>query len=227
MSKFFIANRYGQTPNELLNRNDISLRAKGLYAYLQSKPDKWSFSVARICKQAKDGREAITTAIKELEWLGYLERKPIRNNRGLWDGYKYILSENRLPKTRSTVSPLTIKPYTFSNKDISNKDIVIKNTDTSKADALPVNDFIELFKGINPLYAHLFKNKTERKSAEALLRIYPLEDWKHFFEVAPKIINLPYCPVFNSPRQLEQKFSNIMTFVKQTEEKQKNVFKII
>ena len=68
--KTVIKNRYGTTPNALLNRDDISLKAKGLYAYIQSKPDGWDFTISKIAAQNKEGELAIRAAIKELEEAG-------------------------------------------------------------------------------------------------------------------------------------------------------------
>lgn len=54
-------------PNALLNQSDISLKAKGLFAYIQSKPDGWDFSSERIANDHTDGRDGIRSALKELE----------------------------------------------------------------------------------------------------------------------------------------------------------------
>ena len=65
--KINIANRFGVIPNELLNNPNVSFKAKGLYAFIQSKPDDWDFSAERIATQTSDGRDAIRSALKELE----------------------------------------------------------------------------------------------------------------------------------------------------------------
>jgi DNA-binding MarR family transcriptional regulator len=94
--KITIKSRYGVAPDKLLNDPNISLKAKGLFAYLQSKPDNWRFSVARITSQTKDGKDSVKSAIRELEKAGYLKRKPRKGDAGKWDGYDYILTENPL-----------------------------------------------------------------------------------------------------------------------------------
>ena len=55
MGKLIVKNRYGTIPNDLLNSTKISFKAKGLFAYIQSKPDNWEFSAERISKQVKEG----------------------------------------------------------------------------------------------------------------------------------------------------------------------------
>lgn len=74
MGKLIIKNKYATIPNELVNSTQISLKAKGLFAYIQSKPDGWDFSAERIANQVKEGLPAVMSALKELEVNGYLIR---------------------------------------------------------------------------------------------------------------------------------------------------------
>ncbi len=90
MAKISIINKFGITPNALLNRNDISLKAKGLYSYIQSKPENWSFSVQKMSSQLKEGIDAIKVAVKELEDNGYLVRKKNQNDSGFFDMEYYL-----------------------------------------------------------------------------------------------------------------------------------------
>ncbi len=77
--------------NGFLNNKNLSLRAKGLYLYICSKPKNWNFSVKNITKQTKDGKHAIQSALKELEALGLLQRKAKKNEQNKWIGVEYIL----------------------------------------------------------------------------------------------------------------------------------------
>lgn len=52
--------------NNILYDPSLSLRAKGLWAYMNGKPDNWNFSSAGICSQTKEGRDAILSALREL-----------------------------------------------------------------------------------------------------------------------------------------------------------------
>lgn len=61
--------------NEVLVNPNLSFKAKGLYAYLFSKPDTWDFSSHRMVLETKDGRRAIMGMLKELEDSGYLLRQ--------------------------------------------------------------------------------------------------------------------------------------------------------
>src|SRR5258708_5712315 len=67
--------------NEVLSRPDLSLKAKGLYAYLFSKPDGWDFSGDRIVNETKDGRKIVYAALKELENNNLLQRNRLPSGR--------------------------------------------------------------------------------------------------------------------------------------------------
>lgn len=66
---------FTQVANALLNDAKLSWKAKGLFAYLYSKPEKWDFSTQRMYKDSAGGRESLMSGIKELEDAGYLTRK--------------------------------------------------------------------------------------------------------------------------------------------------------
>lgn len=97
MSKLFIADKFGQVPNSLLNNPHISLKAKGLYGYMQSKPDGWTFGVKLIASQCAEGHKAITSALKELEQHHYLYRRNFQGEGGFWKTEYYLYSRPTPP----------------------------------------------------------------------------------------------------------------------------------
>ena len=123
MGKLIIKNRYATISNELLNNENISLKAKGLFAFLQSKPDNWNFSKERIAKQLKEGVSSLKTAYKELKKEGYLTTIAIKNKEGKFNGHDYFLTDN--PKGGITTSTKThpVGNHTsFSKKENSKKE---------------------------------------------------------------------------------------------------------
>ena len=142
MSKLIVSSRYGTTPNEILNHKEISLKAKGLYGFLQCKPDSWSFSTKRIASQVKESEKVIRATLQELERYGLLTRvnKP-KDKDGKWTGYEYTLHETitetiineitdipkpSLPKAVVRENGNTDNWDDISNKDYSKQDIVNK-----------------------------------------------------------------------------------------------------
>jgi len=84
--------------NAVLRDARLSLRTKGLYALMFSKPEDWIFHEAALMKESTEGRDAVRGAFKELldtNWLSKLRRAKAENS-----------------STTSTGSPLTRKPST-------------------------------------------------------------------------------------------------------------------
>lgn len=133
MAKLKIANKFATVPNLLLNDNLITLKAKGLYAYIQSKPDNWEFSAERISRQLREGLPSVKSALQELEVNGYLNRRRYQNNKGFWE-VEYILfdnpmienpmAENLLSGNPTEENPAVGKPSNNTNKEFSNKESI-------------------------------------------------------------------------------------------------------
>lgn len=140
--KIKIQNRFGVTPNNLLSNPNITFKAKGLYWYIQSKPDNWDFSAIRITLETKDGRDWISAGLQELEEFWYLKRHKYKNNK--WQRkIDYELLEN--PQTitdnpvwteektitdyPSTENPSTENPST--NKTRYTKKEIINNNNNN------------------------------------------------------------------------------------------------
>ena len=86
-------NPYVMVNKELLNNTELSWKAKGLLTYLLSLPDNWKIYEDEIVKHAKDGKDSLKSAIKELITHGYIERERIRNSSGQLKGYSYCVYE--------------------------------------------------------------------------------------------------------------------------------------
>lgn len=62
-----------------LSDERLSWKAKGLLGYLLSKPSNWRVYVSDLVKRSKDGKDAVYSALKELEAAGYIERRQMRD----------------------------------------------------------------------------------------------------------------------------------------------------
>jgi len=94
--------RYTQVPNEWIRDSRIGFRAKGVLHYLLSHQSGWKTSLEHLALAGKDGRDAVRTAIIELEEGGYLRRTRLR------DGGKLTGSEWELIDPFE--SPMSEKP---------------------------------------------------------------------------------------------------------------------
>lgn len=76
-----------------INDAALSWKAKGLLAYLLSKPDDWKVYERDIIAHAKDSRDSVRTGLKELEGAGYIVREQTRNRQGRFAEKRYQVFE--------------------------------------------------------------------------------------------------------------------------------------
>lgn len=72
---------FTQIPNEWLRDKRLSFKARGLLSLLLSHSQGWSLSIQSLVTDSKEGKDAIRSAIHELETFGYLERTQV-NEKG-------------------------------------------------------------------------------------------------------------------------------------------------
>lgn len=73
---------YTHINNDVLNDKSLSFRARGIAAYLMSKPNGWMIRIEAIARDGKEGRDSIRSALAELATLGYVKRGRERNEKG-------------------------------------------------------------------------------------------------------------------------------------------------
>ncbi|WP_195278932.1 helix-turn-helix domain-containing protein [Clostridium sp. J1101437_171009_A5] len=110
--------------NGVLRDPRLSLKTKGLFAVISSLPEDWRYSVSGLASYCGVGRDAIRSALKELEAAGYLTREQLHGERGKFGGNAYVLREESvlpLPGFPSTGNPSTGNP-TLQKKDKQKKE---------------------------------------------------------------------------------------------------------
>lgn len=88
-SKIRSGRKHGFTviQNPILQDAAISLKTKGLYAVMVSLPDNWDYSISGLAVKVGAGRDAIRSALEELEKAGYLVREQqSRGDHGKFSG---------------------------------------------------------------------------------------------------------------------------------------------
>lgn len=73
---------FSKINNTVLRDTRLSWRARGIAAYLLTMPDDWQIDYAHLWKNGVEGRDAVLTAMKELEECGYLIRTKLRKEDG-------------------------------------------------------------------------------------------------------------------------------------------------
>lgn len=73
---------YTVMSNTHLRDDKLTLKAKGLLSQILSLPEDWRYSIAGLTKLNSDGKDAVRSAIRELEKAGYIERRKIQDEHG-------------------------------------------------------------------------------------------------------------------------------------------------
>ena len=117
--------------NAALRDPRLSLRARGLLVTCMSLPPDWSFSVRGLATLCKEGKDAVGTALSELEKAGYLRRNQLHGEGGAFGCTEYVFYEEAqpCPENPDTVKPDTAEPDTANppeqKKEEQRKDIII------------------------------------------------------------------------------------------------------
>lgn len=206
--------------NEVLYRTDLSFKAKGIFAYMFSKPDGWDFSADRIAKEASEDRKAILNGLKELEVAGLLTREKQPSGRikvrlqyaaGIEGEGTTPLFDSQSPE--SGLRPKVPKRHSAKRALISN---IIEN---SNKDTIPApsagklgNDFIDLFQRLNPSYKRLFMRKAQHEAAERLVEMHGLEKLARIIDFIVLRRGDRFCPTITTPAQLEERWAALEVY---------------
>ena len=66
---------YVMLDKRLAENPSLSWKAKGLMAYMLSRPDDWQIRVTDLVRRSPDGESAVRSGLRELEQHGYIVRK--------------------------------------------------------------------------------------------------------------------------------------------------------
>ena len=140
---------YTVMSNYHLRDKGLSLKAKGLLSQMLSLPEDWDYTLSGLSHINRESKDAIRSAVNELEAAGYIQRCQTTDASGKFSGNEYVIhespvtSEPSLEKPSSgnptTDNPSTGKPSsgnpTQLNIDITNTQK--QNTDISSTDFIP------------------------------------------------------------------------------------------
>ena len=128
-------NRWVTMDNRAVEDSRLSLKAKGLLAYLLSRPDNWRASPEHLARTTSSGEYAIRNALRELRDRGYAKLTCPRGDKGLIAGTEWVISE--LP-TEIVVSPMSGKTESRKSRvtEFPHANNDLKETKTEKKQSL-------------------------------------------------------------------------------------------
>ena len=151
---------YTVMSNYHLKDKRISLKAKGLLSLMLSLPDDWDYTLAGLSKINRESKDAIRTAINELENAGYVTRYQTVDQHGRYGVNEYVIYERPVSEKPSSGEPLSGNPTTEISPSekptqLNTKRSITKkqNKDLSNIDSIPSSGS---------------KQKSERKRKESM-----------------------------------------------------------
>lgn len=125
---------YTVMSNYHLRDKELSLKAKGLLSQMLSLPDDWDYTLAGLSHINRESKDAIRSAVNELEAAGYIRRHQKTDASGKFSGNEYVIHESPVSSEPSLEKPSSGNP-TQLNIDITNTQR--QNTDVLNTDSIP------------------------------------------------------------------------------------------
>lgn len=92
-------NNFVMMDKSFLEDTRLSYKAKGILAYLLSKPDNWKVIVGNLVNYSTDGKASVYAGLKELKECGYYKKIPIRDDKGHFVRWESTVYECPYPLT--------------------------------------------------------------------------------------------------------------------------------
>ena len=149
---------YTVMSNYHLRDKRLSLKAKGLLSQMLSLPEDWDYTLTGLSTINRESKDAIRSAIQELEKCGYIERRQTTDKQGKFSGNEYVIHEfpaepeeseaeetqepsleNPLSENPTTGNPSAEKP---SSENPTQLNIYKQNTNKQNTDPQSTESFL-------------------------------------------------------------------------------------
>jgi len=144
---------FSQIDNVCLKDSQLSLRAKGLFAYLMSLPPEWQVSKKEVAKHFKDSYTIVSNTFKELEQAGYVTETAMRSGGKFsvhYTIYESLRDKGLLTGPGKPVPVLPVRESEYLIRYIKNsntyKDTNIYKSNIQEQKAVPVTTTVKIEK---------------------------------------------------------------------------------
>jgi len=119
-------------PNKTLNDSRLTWQARGMLAYLLSKPDHWRVIVKALVNESPAGRDAVYSILKELEKFGYITYEQTHESDGTFGETERVVHEVSCISPDGTAYGLAVYGSTGYGSTVYGEPVCIVNTDLEK-----------------------------------------------------------------------------------------------
>lgn len=121
---------------------NLSWEARGMLAFLLSKPDHWVVNVKHLVKESPSaGRDKVYSILKELETHGYLTQERLRDESGHYADTERVVHE---------ISTTAISGFAVSGSAVSGKSGDIVSTEVKKELNLENSNIVQTLRSHSP-----------------------------------------------------------------------------
>ena len=135
---------YTVMSNHHLRDKRLSLKAKGLLSQMLSLPEDWDYTLSGLAYINRESKDAIRSAVNELERTGYVQRRQTTDANGKFSVNEYIIYErpvaaNPSSEKPSSDNPTPDKPLQDNPTQINTKksNTEKQSTDKQNTDSIP------------------------------------------------------------------------------------------
>ncbi len=104
---------YTVMSNFHLKDKRLSLKAKGLLSQMLSLPDDWDYTLSGLSYINRESKDAIRSAVNELETAGYIRRRQTTDASGKFAANEYTIFERPIEGEPMLDKPLSENPQRY------------------------------------------------------------------------------------------------------------------
>jgi hypothetical protein len=207
---------YTTIANFALNDPTLSLKAKGLWSFIMTKPDNWKINYRGLATQLKEGKDAILAALKELEDSGYLVRGTVRNNDGKFETGDATLYEKPRAGNPGTVNQRT----KVTTEQVNTDKVTSTNVEGTSSLLAPipkqtfgnpeVSEIIQSFE--KTMEIKLNRVTYQRRAASTLIKRYGKDVVLQGIAAAAACTEDQYAPHISSLEELQDKWNKLIIY---------------
>ena len=124
---------YTVMSNYHLKDKRLTLKSKGLLSQMLSLPDDWDYTLSGLSVINRESKDAIRSALNELEAAGYIRRRQTTDASGKFSSNEYIIYERPEEPEPSLENPTTEKPMTEKPSSGNPTQLNTKKSNTKKS----------------------------------------------------------------------------------------------
>lgn len=133
---------YTVMSNFHLKDKRLSLKAKGLLSQMLSLPDDWDYTLSGLSYINRESKDAIRSAVNELETAGYIRRRQTTDASGKFAANEYTIFERPIEgepmlDKPSSENPITVNPSAVNPLPENPTQLNTKKSNTQKSITYP------------------------------------------------------------------------------------------